>query len=427
MEADAEGNHENSMETCAEGIQESIVEADAERNRENLTEPDGERSRSRSPEPPPVRGRSRSPVRRRTRSPSRSRSRSRSGGPRSSSRREFTLPVCRDFIRGRCLRAPIDCRYAHPPPTVGIDGNEVIVCHDSLRDRCARGYSCRFFHPPPHLRVKVQELAGIHGARNSSYYHDMPYDGHRSAHMLPPPPPLPPPSVSAHGRETPKPTLEVCRDFVRGRCARHAEECRYAHHTSGNGNTDYVIVCQDFLRGKCHRSSCRYFHPPNHLRPQIRDRILEPYARDAVRDRHGGGYRPYIYNGGYYEHSHYQGATLQPPTPLPPPPPMMLPPHSKAPRDEDKLPICRDFHLRGNCSRESLCRFVHPDSNVQVVDNYVTVCRDYVRGHCKREQCRFYHPSDKHGTHSKNGDERRFDNGERNNDNMEAAEVASAE
>lgn len=30
-------------------------------------------------------------------------------------------------------------------------------------------------------------------------------------------------------------------------------------------------VCQDFLRGKCERDACRYLHPPDHLRSRIRD------------------------------------------------------------------------------------------------------------------------------------------------------------
>lgn len=37
----------------------------------------------------------------------------------------------------------------------------------------------------------------------------------------------------------------------------------------------FLQVCQDFLRGKCERDSCRYLHPPDHLRSRIRDvRVL---------------------------------------------------------------------------------------------------------------------------------------------------------
>ena len=27
-----------------------------------------------------------------------------------------------------------------------------------------------------------------------------------------------------------------------------------------------IIVCMDFVKGRCTRESCRYFHPPAHLR-----------------------------------------------------------------------------------------------------------------------------------------------------------------
>eukprot|EP00250_Pteridium_aquilinum_P015378 c22551_g1_i1 orf=114-1358(+) len=410
---------------------------------------DVEGSRSRSPTPP--RARSRSPARQsgsrsrsrersrsrsrsrsRERARSRSRSRSRSGEARASKKYDLMLPVCRDFTRGRCSRPPSDCRYAHPPSSVVIDGNEVTVCYDSLRDRCARGYGCRYFHPPPHLRAKMQESTGIQGARNSTYYQAMPYDGHHGSHALPPPP------SSVRGqKEVMRPTLEVCRDFVRGRCARRSEECRYAHHIPGSGDGDYAIICQDHLRGKCQRPSCRYFHCPNHLRSQIKDRSLGSYSRDDDRGHTDGGYGPYGYDGGlydrqtpkhmpmddyssshYYGQGHYQGASLPPP----PPPPAVLPsPPPRALRDEDKLPVCRDFHLRGNCSRESSCRFVHPDSHVQVADNYVTVCRDSVRGHCKRDRCRFYHPPAKRSSHARNG------NGSMSPESTEDTDVSSPE
>jgi hypothetical protein len=56
--------------------------------------------------------------------------------------------------------------------------------------------------------------------------------------------------------------------------------------------------------------------------------------------------------------------------------------------------VCREFQ-RGNCKRaESDCRFAHPPDHVQVdaTDGVVTVCMDFVKGRCSREQCRYFHP-----------------------------------
>ena len=36
-------------------------------------------------------------------------------------------------------------------------------------------------------------------------------------------------------------------DFVRGRCTREADECRYAHHAPTAGEGDSVIVRADYL------------------------------------------------------------------------------------------------------------------------------------------------------------------------------------
>ncbi|CAG2164986.1 unnamed protein product [Oppiella nova] len=60
----------------------------------------------------------------------------------------------------------------------------------------------------------------------------------------------------------------------------------------------------------------------------------------------------------------------------------------------DRLEVCREFQ-RGNCKRpESECRFAHPPDHLQVdaSDGVVTVCMDFVKGRCCREQCRYLHP-----------------------------------
>ncbi|XP_058147686.1 muscleblind-like protein 3 isoform X6 [Dasypus novemcinctus] len=60
----------------------------------------------------------------------------------------------------------------------------------------------------------------------------------------------------------------------------------------------------------------------------------------------------------------------------------------------DKLEVCREFQ-RGNCTRgENDCRYAHPIdvSMIEVSDNTVTVCMDYIKGRCIREKCKYFHP-----------------------------------
>lgn len=44
--------------------------------------------------------------------------------------KERSLEVCRDFVRSRCSRSDLDCRFAHPPNYVEVREGRVIVCFD---------------------------------------------------------------------------------------------------------------------------------------------------------------------------------------------------------------------------------------------------------------------------------------------------------
>ncbi|CAF0779906.1 unnamed protein product [Rotaria sordida] len=64
-------------------------------------------------------------------------------------------------------------------------------------------------------------------------------------------------------------TLEVCREYQRGKCTRSEQECKFAHPpTHVEVNSGKVIACFDSLKGKCNRTNppCKYLHPPQHLR-----------------------------------------------------------------------------------------------------------------------------------------------------------------
>ena len=44
------------------------------------------------------------------------------------------IEVCREFLRGECIRSAEECRYAHPTSSVVTkDGNKVTCCFDFLK------------------------------------------------------------------------------------------------------------------------------------------------------------------------------------------------------------------------------------------------------------------------------------------------------
>ncbi|XP_013775044.1 muscleblind-like protein 2 isoform X1 [Limulus polyphemus] len=67
------------------------------------------------------------------------------------------LEVCREYQRGNCKRTETECRFAHPPEHVAVDGTEgmVTVCMDFIKGRCTRD-PCRYFHPPLHLQAQLK-------------------------------------------------------------------------------------------------------------------------------------------------------------------------------------------------------------------------------------------------------------------------------
>lgn len=233
--------------------------------------------------------------------------------------------------------------------------------------------------------------------------------------------------------------LEVCREFQRNKCTRPDTECKFAHPPVNvevqNGR---VTACYDSIKGRCNRDKppCKYFHPPQHLKDQLlingRNHLalknalmqqmpLQPMLPGQLSAVVGGKLQiPTGLTGSYI-----LGATTHPyvtsiPTVaaasnfnpyLNPNPIMSLVPAEaavgtplnvvptqivttqKLPRT-DRLEVCREFQ-RGNCKRaENDCRFAHPPEHVTVdsTDGMVTVCMDFVKGRCSREQCRYFHP-----------------------------------
>lgn len=364
--------------------------------------------------------------------------------------------LCKDFTRGRCSRN--DCRFAHTSNTNGIErtdeGEMVTVCNDFLRARCARGAACRYFHPPAHLVGSLATKVGITPAPDGPLVDLPPYAGMAPsiAEMYTPAPPayLAYPPMAPPARMFTRPALEVCRDFLKGRCTRDSSACRYAHTQPSEGEGSRVTVCQDFLKNRCERSTCRFFHPDEHLKAQIQDvpvhrappsfpsadvdpmaAYYSAYAMQGGYQAQGGGYQTQFptkrmrvddlmcapgvggaaMGGGEDERARKTSLEMQLPyytlpslpyASLPMSPYLhqqLVPAHAagaaaaaaaRPPSSQDRLSVCRDF-MNSKCSRPA-CRYVHPDEKVQVVDGHVTLCRDAVKNRCERDACRFYHP-----------------------------------
>ncbi|KAM4819127.1 muscleblind-like protein 3 isoform 1-T1 [Thomomys bottae] len=225
-------------------------------------------------------------------------------------------------------------------------------------------------------------------------------------------------------RDTKWLTLEVCREFQRGTCSRADTECRFAHpprvcHVE-NGR---VVACFDSLKGRCTRENCKYLHPPPHLKTQLeingRNNLIQQKTAAAMFAQQmqlmlqnaqmssltsfpinpslagnpSMAFSPYI--------THH-GMSLVPAELLPNTPVLISGNPALAlsgvtahkPIRSDKLEVCREFQ-RGNCTRgESECRYAHPTdvSMIEVTDNTVTICMDYIKGRCSREKCKYFHP-----------------------------------
>ncbi|XP_051554273.1 muscleblind-like protein 1 isoform X10 [Myxocyprinus asiaticus] len=248
----------------------------------------------------------------------------------------------------------------------------------------------------------------------------------------------------AHMRDTKWLTLEVCREFQRGTCARSDAECKFAHPAKScqveNGR---VIACFDSLKGRCSRENCKYLHPPPHLKTQLeingRNNLiqqknmamlaqqmqlanaimpgsqLQPMPMFSVTPSLATNASAAAAAAAAAAFNPYLGPVspgLMPAEILPSAPMLMAgsPAMASVPSAAntaaaaasaaqkllrtDRLEVCREYQ-RGNCSRgETDCRFAHPADSTMIdpSDNTVTVCMDYIKGRCSRDKCKYFHP-----------------------------------
>ncbi|XP_022791213.1 muscleblind-like protein 3 isoform X1 [Stylophora pistillata] len=199
--------------------------------------------------------------------------------------------------------------------------------------------------------------------------------------------------------------VEVCREFQRGKCSRTEDECRFAHPPAHvliqNGK---VTACFDSLKGRCHREKCKYLHPPKHIKAQMENngRLLQqqqqqqqqiaiqqqafaPIAQQMLTN-------PSFISAWPLSVPASNGTYLQHPVAFLPDASALAQSPSRRLDKSDKLEVCREYQ-RGSCSREE-CRFAHPPPHASIdsTDGMITVCMDFMKGRCQREMCRYFHP-----------------------------------
>eukprot|EP01126_Amoeba_proteus_P002345 TRINITY_DN10734_c0_g2_i17.p1 TRINITY_DN10734_c0_g2~~TRINITY_DN10734_c0_g2_i17.p1 ORF type:complete len:225 (+),score=13.01 TRINITY_DN10734_c0_g2_i17:58-732(+) len=165
--------------------------------------------------------------------------------------------VCRDFLKGRCIRS--NCKFEHTySPGQGLTQP----------------------HQQPQLQLSPQPPS-----QPSYYSYPLPAESRPASYSAyphvfsyyPSPPPLPsqfgypsyppPPHHGAGPRHDVDPSLVACRDFLHKKCTK-GENCKYAHvsnaETLPKGTLSTLLVrCSDFTNEKCNRPTCKYAHIEN--------------------------------------------------------------------------------------------------------------------------------------------------------------------
>lgn len=163
--------------------------------------------------------------------------------------------VCRDYMRGQCPRGA-ECPYYHPkpnyvfttertnPPSSSSSSSSSPeyqlrrsaipqICRDNLRGVCVRGAQCPYVHRTDYVEVCRDFLRGACVRGNQCPFHHL--FALVESHQL--------------GRD-----VEICRDYQRGECDRRP--CPYLHVP------EVVEICRNFMENKCRNGSrCQYHHP----------------------------------------------------------------------------------------------------------------------------------------------------------------------
>lgn len=246
--------------------------------------------------------------------------------------------------------------------------------------KCSRGTSCKFVHSE-NPRAPMMPL-GAPTERSGPFdpMRDSKYDKKRRVEPYEPIHPADP------SRE--------CLDFFHGRCSRGAD-CKFVHVTEAGGPTvnvgdvvaDPAKECLEFFYGRCTRGNdCKFAHATVKADQDLRPPMIMENSRgsyDSKPYRNEFRYEPR--HEQRYESRGSHGA--------------MRPTH----HDRREQEPCKEF-VRGNCSRDN-CKFLHDRSALcpefkrgfcsrgnTCIFSHQEECHDFMHGRCTRgENCRFTH------------------------------------
>ncbi|XP_054168704.1 muscleblind-like protein 2 isoform X2 [Oppia nitens] len=270
--------------------------------------------------------------------------------------RWLQLEVCREYQRNKCSRADSECKFAHPNNNVEVQNGRVIACYDSIKGRCNREKPpCKYFHPPQHLKDQLLINGRNHLALKNALLQQMPLQTVLTGQL---------PMVG--------PTASLLTAYSRP----------LAHQIAGQQRAAAAVAATaSLLNGAVghlsnNTTNCKGTGAYMANMPALASAsAYGAYPTAAV--------LPGLMSAADHLTTNY-GVV---------PSPTLIASSHKTTRT-DRLEVCREFQ-RGNCKRsESECRFAHPPDYLQVDanDGVVTVCMDFVKGRCSREQCRYLHP-----------------------------------
>ncbi|XP_065889274.1 muscleblind-like protein 3 isoform X2 [Dysidea avara] len=218
------------------------------------------------------------------------------------------LDVCPEYLHSQCDRSEQECPLAHPNSSINVVDGTVTCCFDFIKDRCQR-VNCRYFHPPPLIKEQLIAAGKMHAQTKTRGSKDLSQVSSSELQIYPS-------EGTPHGPSLPYNSspfcekVEVCREFMRGRCHRTTNECRFLHPEPQNfvDANNMVVVCPNVVTmGECHFTECVYGHPlPHHKLHRVYLPNNNPYPAAASYPSMGSMYmqgQPMSMGTPYYHQS----------------------------------------------------------------------------------------------------------------------------
>lgn len=245
------------------------------------------------------------------------------------------------------------------------------VCTDYLRQKCFRA-TCRFLHP-------ADTSAGGYGG---GYGGAVGYGGYGGAGGYGGP--------GGYGGGAPSTgNGEICKDFLYSTCTR-GSNCRFQHDSAQRAGQDPSALMMGYGAAAGYYSGFNPYQPGNPYDQSFYENrnyappaASKPGSRERCRDFLAGRCTRGVTCR--FDHSKETCIEFQ---------------RGNCDRGDscrfahEKEP-CRDFAYRGECKFGDECKFGHESSNAK---SAVPVCRDFQKGQCTYEKCKYRHEEESMGS-----------------------------